>query len=169
MKLIDAIKKRRSIRKFTDEDISQEEIKELIQAARWAPSGGNLYPWIIKAVTGKEAKKISQFSPGVYGDPPVLLVFCIDEKKFEKKGGDEVVKYMDIAIAGQNICLKAMEMDLGSCFIRSFNKRAVSKILELDRRYNPELIITIGYSEETPKPPSKKSIDELVGWVGWNE
>ncbi|MFW5952931.1 MAG: nitroreductase family protein [Candidatus Natronoplasma sp.] len=169
MNLMKIIKKRRSIRKFTDESIEREKIERLMEAARWAPSGGNLQPYVIKSVKGEKVDEIQRFSPGIYGRPLVILVFCVDEKKLEKKGGDEAIKYMDIAIAGENVCLMATEMGLGTCFIRSFNKKAIDKILDLDERYEPELIILVGYPDEEPDDPFKKKLADLVEWEGWDD
>lgn len=54
MELMEAIKNRRSIRKFTDEPVPREKIEKLMEAAMWAPSGQNLQPWYFVALTKKE-------------------------------------------------------------------------------------------------------------------
>ncbi len=167
--ILKVIKERRSIRKYANKEVKKQSIEKLIEAARWSPSGGNLQPYIIKAVRGEKACKVTTFSPGIYGDPPVILVFCIDEKQFKEKGGDEPIKYMDIAVAAQNVCLEATNINLGTCFSRSFNKEAVKKILDIEEKLEPELLVTVGHPDKIPSPPEKKSLDELLEWVDWDE
>lgn len=54
MELMEAIKTRRSIRKFTDEPVPREKLEKIIEAAMWAPSGQNLQPWYFVALTKDE-------------------------------------------------------------------------------------------------------------------
>lgn len=54
MELMEAIKTRRSVRKFTDEPVPREKLEKIIEAAMWAPSGQNLQPWYFVALTKDE-------------------------------------------------------------------------------------------------------------------
>ena len=54
MELMEAIKTRRSIRKFTDEPVPMEKIEKILEAAMWAPSGQNLQPWYFVVLTKEE-------------------------------------------------------------------------------------------------------------------
>ncbi len=76
---------------------------------------------------------------------------------------------MDIAVAAQNVCLEATNVDLGTCFCRSFNKEAVKKILDIEERLEPELLLTVGHPDEVPSPPEKKTFEEISEWVDWDE
>lgn len=166
--ILDVIKERRSIRDYKEGDLSKENIKTLLEAARWAPSGSNIQAWRIYIVRGKKLGAIKKFSPGLLSDPPVIFVLCADVEEAEDKGGKlskDVLTKMDIAIAAQNICLQATAMDLGTCYIGSFNKKATAEILELPDHHVPELILTIGKPKKIPEPPKRKSSDELTMWV----
>lgn len=171
MEVSQAIKERRSIRSFKKEKVPKEEIKKLIEAAVWAPSGSNLYSWQIKVVRGSKKRNVERFSPGLMGNPPVLLVLCNDDEKSleSSKLAKEVLSIMDIAIAAQNICLQATDMGLGTCYIGSFNKKAVKEILDLPDKIRPVLILSLGYPKKVPEPPSKKDVEETVEWIGWND
>jgi len=105
------------------------------------------------------------------GKPPVLLVFCNDDEKSLKssKLAKEVLSVMDIAIAAQNVCLKATDMGLGTCYIGSFNNKAVKEILDLPKNIRPVLILSVGYPEKVPDAPSKNDVEETVEWVGWKD
>jgi len=166
--LMKVIKRRRSIRDYKDKEISEESIKTLLEAARWAPSGSNIQAWRIYVVRGEKLESIKKFSPGLLSNPPVIFVLCADVEEAEDKGGKlskDVLTKMDIAIAAQNICLQAASMDLGTCYIGSFNKKATKEILELPDHHVPELILTIGKPKKIPDPPKRKSLDELTRWV----
>lgn len=166
--VLDVIKERRSIRDYKDEDLSDENIETLLEAARYAPSGSNIQAWRIYVVKDKKLDSIKKFSPGLLSDPPVIFVLCADVKEAEDKGGKlskDVLTKMDIAIAAQNICLQAASMDLGTCYIGSFNKKATREILELPDNHVPELILTVGKPEKIPKAPKRKRLDELIKWV----
>ncbi len=170
MDLFEVIKKRRSVRSFKKEEVSQNKIRKLVESAIWAPSGSNIYAWGIKVVRGKLAEKIKKFSPGLYGDPPVLMVICVDKKIALEEGGEmgrEILSFMDVAIAAQNICLQATEIELGTCIVRSFNQKAVQKILGLSEKIVPELIVSVGIPENFPQTPPKKEVEEVVEWIGW--
>lgn len=166
------LKERRSIRSFKDDEVSKDQINKLIEAAVWAPSGGNIQAWKVMAVKGKPADDIKRFSPGLLGDPPVLLVICTNKEEALEKGGElgrDVLGLMDVAIAAQNICLQATSMNLGTCIVRSFNQNAVQKILELPEDIVPELIISVGIPEKIPGAPPKREPEDVVKWMGWND
>lgn len=170
--IMEVIKKRRSIRDFTDQDIPKQDIKKLIEAARWAPSGSNIQAWRIYVVRGEKVESIKKFSPGILSNPPIIFVMCADIEEAEDKGGKlskELLTKLDIAIAAQNICLQATSMDIGTCYIASFNKEATKEILGMPDNHQPELVLTVGKPEKTPNPPKRKNLDELTRWVGWND
>ncbi len=124
MHVLDTIKRRRSVRLYTEQAIEEDKLKKLVEAAIWAPSAGNIHAWNLVVVQRKEdIELIKAVSPGMLSNSPALMVLCADREKAYGKGGKEgeVLSKMDIAIAAQNICLEATELGLGSCIIRWFN------------------------------------------------
>ena len=90
------------------------------------------------------------FSPGLSGKPPVILVICSDLEKARKKGGRNSESYgclMDASMAAENLMLKAVELGLGTCAIKSYNETAVRRILCLPERYRIEMLVSIGYPQ----------------------
>lgn len=171
MKFLDifkVIKERRSIRKFKSNPVPDEHIFSLLEAARWAPTAGNIQPWrfiIIKDPT--KIGLIKNFSPGLIGEPPLLIVICSDRKKAAEVGGKFAAEYtsiVDCAMATQNILLTAYALGLGTCVVKSFASVAVKEILGIPDGVEPELLVAVGYPDEKPKPPPKIPLEEIVYW-----
>jgi len=160
MRVFEVIKGRRSIRKFEDRSIEKEILQKLVEAGIWAPTGGNAQTWVFIIVTDRgRIQKIKAVSPGILGTPNALIVVCQDKKLAYKKGGElgrDTLSIMDAAMASQNIMLQAYDEGLGSCPVLSFHKRGVQILLNLPERIVPELLISLGYSAESPKPPKRK-------------
>lgn len=170
MQVFDIIKKRRSVRFYTDEAIEEAKLKKLVEAAIWAPSAGNIHAWNIVIVQRKQdIERIKAVSPGVLGNATALVILCADREKAYDKGGEvgrDVLSIMDIAIAAQNICLEAIELGLGSCIIRSFNQAAVRELLDLPKNIAPELVVSLGYPRSIPNPPSRRTAeDTVIRWI----
>jgi nitroreductase len=157
--MLDIIKSRRSIRRFQDKPIPPDVIQDLLEAARWAPSGGNSQPWaflVIQDPTG--LRKVKMFSPGLGGDPVALLIVCSDQSI------EASTAIMDVSMATQNVMLAATEKGLGSCCVRSGNQKALQLLLKLPSHMVPELTVTLGYPAESPDAPSRRPIEEVVHW-----
>jgi len=69
---------------------------------------------------------------------------------------------MDVAMAAQNMILAAYSLGIGSCPVASFNKAAVRELLEIPEHVEPVLIVSLGYPEEWPRPPARRSLEEVV-------
>jgi nitroreductase len=157
--MLDIIRTRRSIRRFQDDPIPPDLIYELLEAARWAPSGGNSQPWVFVVVREPDnVRKVKMFSPGLGGDPAALLIMCSDQSV---KGSTAI---MDVSMATQNVMLAATERGLGSCCVRSLNQGALQLLLKLPSHMVPELTISLGYPAESPKPPRRRPIEEIAHW-----
>ena len=154
--IFEIIKKRRSIRRFQKKVIEEDKIKQVLEAAIWAPSAGNLQPWVFIAVKNpKTLEKIKVVSPGMFDIPAAIIVVCRDMQIAEKSGNPEL-SIFDIAMASQNILLTAYELGLGSCPVKSFNQKAIQVLLDLPEHVVPELLITLGYPAEQPSPRERR-------------
>ena len=155
-----AIRVRRSIRRFQEKAIPDDVLVRLVEAGAWAPTGGNAQTWIFIVVNEKSRiEKIKAISPGLLGDPTALIVVCQDKELAYKKGGElgrDTLSIMDAAIASQNIALQASAEGLGSCLVLSFHKKGIQRLVSLPEHIVPELLITLGYPAESPTPPKRK-------------
>jgi len=165
MELEKAILERRSIRQFTDTDIPPEELEKLVHAGIWAPTAGNIQSWLFFCVTRPEQiHNIQVVSPGMLGNPKALICVCSDlDRAYDKAGkGGKTLALFDCAMAAQNIMLRAHDMGIGSCVVRSFNQAAVRTILKAPSYVQPELIIMLGHPARVPRPPRRN--DDVLFW-----
>ncbi|AEG59138.1 nitroreductase family protein [Desulforamulus ruminis] len=88
MEVLEAIQARRSIRKFKSEALSDDLIRELLEAGRLAPSGMNIQPWRFVVVKSPEAReKLRSATPLAFvAQAPVVLAVCVDKQSFSQVG-----------------------------------------------------------------------------------
>ncbi|AGK62009.1 Nitroreductase [Archaeoglobus sulfaticallidus PM70-1] len=165
----EVILKRRSIRKFRDQEVEEDKIRKIVEAGIWAPSAGNMQPWVFVVVRNKKnIEKIKAMSPGMFDLPAVIIAVCRDmglAGNFE-----ENISIFDVAMAAQNMLLMACDLGLGACPVRSFNQKAVQVLLDLPEHIVPELLVTLGYPDESPSPPERRKgvvFLEKYGGDGW--
>lgn len=168
MDVFQAIRERRSVRSFTDEPITREQLHAVMEAATWAPTGGNIQAWCFVVITdpGRIAD-IKAFSPGMLSDPKAVVVACSDLERAAGRGGrlaHEILTLCDVSMACQNMMLAAHALGLGSCVIRSFSPVAVSKLLGLPDTVRPELLVALGHPTRVPPAPRRRPQEEVVHW-----
>ena len=172
--MTDIIRERRSIRRFTEQPIEQEKLEEIIEAARWAPSWGNLQCSEIVIVKETDKKKklaelLSAKNPAtkVMENGPLVIVVCGRPGKSGYYKGKQQTRYQhwfmyDLGIVSQNICLKAYELGLGSVMVGSFDHPKVEELLNVPAGCEVVALIPIGYPGHSPSPPKRKAVEDFV-------
>ena len=168
MKVFEAIKKRRSIRKFNPtKEVTDEQIEKLLEAAHWAPSAGNLQSWFFIIIRNQKTKKElvkATLGQNFIARASVVIVSCADLKRSASRysnRGKLLYAIQDATIATQNIWLAATEMGLGAVWVGAFDEDKVSCIFELPSHLRPIAIMPIGYPTESPPPPLRRKIQEI--------
>jgi len=171
MGVIDLIRDRRSIREYINKDIPYEDILEIIEAARWAPSSGNLQNWYFVIVKNRDTiEKIAKATGQEFvKDSNTIIVVCSDDKLVESLYGDRGKMYaiQNVAAAIQNMLLVATEKGIGTCWVGAFDEDMVKSIIEAPKEISIHAIITLGYYSKKPEPPKRKSLDEIVFFEKW--
>jgi nitroreductase len=166
--VFEAIRGRRSIRTYTKEEVSEESVKKLIDAARLAPSAGNIQPWefvIVKDAERKRKLSVAALDQRFIEDVPIVIVICANEERSSWRYGQRgraLYCLQDTAAAAQNILLAAHALGLGTCWIGAFREKGVRKALNMPTSVKPVAIIPVGHPAEKPEAPSKRSIREIV-------
>lgn len=155
--------KRRSIRKYKQDSVSQENINKLIKAAQAAPSARNYKPAEYIVVTDREyLDKITTVHPyaNMLKQAPLAIIVCGDTKKQPIEG----YIAQDCSAAIQNILLEATNLELGSCWLGVWpNDDRIEPLRELFNippNIVPFSIIALGYPDEVKD--SNNNFDENV-------
>lgn len=177
MDAIKAIEDRRSIRKYKDIKVSKEQILDILNAGRLAPSAKNRQPWYFVKV-GTEMKneiadlmiKYAQnknkdgrlysvsFTANVIKEAPVFILIL-------KSKDDEWDRYdtLSVGAAIENMCLRSTELNLGTLWIGDTDF-VENEILDMTKHNDMELVssLVIGYPNQEPKMRPRKDLEEIV-------
>ena len=199
MDVSEAIKKRRSIRKFKPDPIPEEKIRLLLESARLAPSGTNTQPWrfiIVKDNGTKKKLQEAAHNQRHVKSAPVIIVCCADLKAFKEfservdeliesgalpertrevfipylsKGMDTVTKdalivaaAANVAIAVEHIVLQAVEIGLGTCWVRWYEDNKVKEILGIPEHVEVMALLPVGVPDEDPSQRPRQKLDKIV-------
>lgn len=167
MNVKEAIEKRRSIRKYQKKEVPETVLKDLIDAARLAPSGNNAQPSRFVIIRDMERlKKAEMFKQPFVYTASAVIVCCADPEAYtEIKGKDDynnVRAIRDLGIASSFIVLRATELGLGTCFVGWVRKEKLKKMLKLPERYVLPYVIVVGYADEEPEQRPRKEMDEVL-------
>lgn len=149
--MIKAIEKRRSIRKYKNQQVEQSKIDELLRAAMLAPSAMNLMPWYFTVITNREKlNEIPTYHPytNMMKTAPCAIIVS-GSREITKK---DAFIYCDCSAAIMNILLSATDLDLGTCWCAiapdENRMQAFRKHFDLGEELLPVAIIALGYPDE---------------------
>ena len=156
MELNEVLLKRRSIRKFTDEPVSEEDVLKLLHAGMSGPSACNRTPWEFFVVTNPEIlEKLRKSARYSKIKAPLAIVVC---GNLSKALPLQLSPFwiQDCSAATENILLKATDLGLGAvwCGVHPMKRaeKNVSEALSLSEKLVPLNIIHIGHPAEFPEP-----------------
>jgi nitroreductase len=168
MDVIEAIKKRRSIRQYLDKDVPEEALSTILECARLAPSAGNRQPWVFVVVKTKAVKDLLMAASGnqpSIGQAPVVIVVCADPEvsgaRYEDRGRT-LYCFQDTAAAIENMMLAAVSFGLGTCWVGAFKETEVRKALDLPHNLRPVAMFPLGYPAQERGPRDLRPCEETV-------
>ena len=179
--MIELIEKRRSIRKYLNQPVEDERIKQLLELARLAPSGSNTQPWqFIVVKSDSTRQKLAEVSHQQQWmmSAPVFIVCVADIRSRIKDDPDLMVDetspqpelkqiIRDTSIAIDHILLGAVALGLGSCWVAWFDQAEIRPVLKIPGDKYVVGIITLGYPGETPAARPRKKLDEIIHYEQW--
>lgn len=166
--IVEVIKKRRSVRAFKGDPVPEKVLAQILDAARWAPSAGNLQPWEFYVVRNQDTKKgLAKAALGqmFLAEAPVVIVVCAvparSGRRYRERG-EKLYCLQDTAAAVQNILLAAAGFGLGSCWVGAFDEEGARRVLGLGPDLRPVAMVPLGYPAEAPSAPGRRSLEEIV-------
>lgn len=177
MEALECIKTRRSVRKFKDQAVSEQTVRELVEIAAYAPSWKNSQPTRYIAIFDEELKTrianecVMNF-PGNTSNIEncsVLIVQAVKHGRsgFERDGSFSTKKedrweVFDAGISAQTFMLAAHEKGLATVIMGIFDPDLVADVIDLEDGLIVTSLIALGYPDQDPKMPPRKSVDDLL-------
>ena len=175
MEALEAIKTRRSIRKYKPDPIDDETLGKVMEAARWAPSWANTQCWrfiVVRDSRIKEqlAETISEKNAAIPAilSAPLAIAMCAKLGRAGYYGGDKLATdkgdwfMFDVALATQNLLLAAHALGLGTVVIGAFHARKAAGLLEVPEGFCVVALIPLGYPDQEPVLRPRKELSEIV-------
>ncbi|GAB4540325.1 MAG: nitroreductase family protein [Thermodesulfovibrionia bacterium] len=167
MTVFDAVKERRSIRKFLPKEIPHDIIERLMEALIWAPSAGNLQARKFYFVFKKEVKDDiarAALNQNFIAKAPLVIVACTDNNIRLHYGerGVNLYAIQDVSASIMGMMLVAHELGLGTVWVGAFHEDVVSSILNLPRNLRPVAIVPVGYPSAIPRAPERVSREYAI-------
>jgi len=177
------LKGRRSVRKYLNEPVSPQAVREVLEAATWAPSAKNGQQWRFTVLSGSAKKEFttvfrrelnrlseklgmnqmgSSFnSCRIMEEAPVLIVVwnSNDVKELEESS------LQSVAAAIQNMLLKAQSLELGSLWICDVFYATKALTNHVNKPWKLVAAVTLGWPAETPQPRTRKTVDEIAEFL----
>ena len=172
MRTMEHFRNRRSVRRFTSEDVPDEVINEALEAGNLAPSAGNLQARDFIIVRDGERKRVladAAHSQRFLADAPVVIVCCANLDRIAEYGprGRELYCIQDVAAAVQNMLLYLADAGYGACWVGAFNEKKVSDLLRLPLNVRPLTMLPVGRPSGEGRSPPRLGIDALVHHEEW--
>ena len=181
MEFTDVVKLRRSVRKFSNQEVEKEKIEQILECARLAPSWANKQCWSFIVVKDKEKIELLSKAAGTvniwFKKAPIMIVACGDPKLSGIRKGIEYFM-VDVAISMEHLVLAATDLGLGSCWIGAFEEEKIKDVLGIPNNIRVVAITPIGYPAEKVgvqetitrvilRSKKRKPLDEIVHYDKW--
>jgi nitroreductase len=184
MDLFEAMKTRRSVRKYSDKPVEEEKLQQVLASVPMAPSWANYQCWRLVVVKDKAMKeKISAlsyvesfFAPKGYksnpsmkalADAPVVIVLCADPEKSGVIWGQNYY-LVDTGLAAQNMMLAARGLGLGTVFVGIYDEDKLKNLLHIPPSIRIVGLFPLGYPvEEKKEGPARKPLQEICFYEEW--
>ena len=162
MDVIEAIRTRRSIRRFKSEPLPEEHLKKILEAAQQAPSAGNKQPWRFIVVSDSDTKdrlgKIARNQTWISDAGVIIVALAMDKKSPQIY---ERWAERDVMIAVEHMVLSAWSLGYGTCWIGAFTEEDVKELLGIPKEMTVINLLPIGVPDVNPEKKSRKPFEEI--------
>lgn len=184
--MLNTIFNHKSIRKFKNISISENDLHEILEAGTRASTTGNMQIYSIIVTCDEEMKK--KLAPTHFNQPmvtqaPVLLTFCADINRFNKwcksrnaePGYDNFLWFtnavIDAMLVAQNCCIAAEDKGLGICYLgtTTYTADKIIEILNLPKGVIPVTTVVMGYPDENPGLTDRLPLEGIVHYETYKD
>ena len=173
MKFLELNKKRHAIKHFTDQPVDPKDVRTAIEIATLAPSAHNSQPWKFVVVRQKNAE-LAKLAYGANYDQvmeaPVTIALFTDTDlqnlpaEFARYDVQQTSDYLALnaGLVAMNLVLALTDQGIGTNIILGFDKSKINEVLDIEERFRPEVLITVGYAAEKVEPSYRLPVDEII-------
>lgn len=162
--ILEAIKKRQSVRIYQEKEVPEEILKEVLEAGRLAPSANNQQAWGFIVVKDKELRKKLVpvcMNQRFVAEAPIVIAGCGTNLSYVMPNGEPAYP-IDLAIALDHMSLQAAFLGLGTCWIGAFYQDEVKEILGVPEYVRIVSLLTLGYPGKLYIKTGRKPLSEII-------
>lgn len=162
---------RRSVRAYRPDPVPEDLLREVLEAARLAPSACNRQPFRVVVLTtrDREADLLRVYPEPWFVEAPVVLAVCaVPAEAWTRSRHDGwSAAETDATIATDHLLLAAAERGLGTCWVAAFDPVAAREVLGLPADVVPVAFTPLGWPADAPGPKERRPLEELVRYERW--
>jgi len=163
MQVEQAIQQRRSVRSYRAEEVPEEKLHKVLEAARLAPSGHNAQEWRFVVVRDRQKREQLAEAAGQSFIAEAPVVIAAVSLSPDRVMSCEVPSYaVDLAIAVDHMTLQAVELGLGTCWIGAFQQNEAKKVLNIPEPLKIAALLPLGFPADASREKTRKSFKEVV-------
>jgi len=156
MDVMEAINNRRSVRKYSDREVNENDVLKLLEAARLAPSARNIQNRKFVVLNDVNDELVDACNGQSWISTSSVVIAGVVDPSVNKWADT------DMAIAFTHMVLEAVELGLGTCWIGAFDEEKVRKIIDAPQKMKIYALLSVGYpATESKQMVSKKPIDDI--------
>ncbi len=171
--LLEILKRRRSVRVYQDRPVERDTHLAILEAARAAPSAGNLQAFqlvVVQDSANKHELSHAALDQKHVESAPAVVVFFADPGRSATYGARaDLYSRQDATIACAHAQLAATALGLGCCWIGAFYPDTIRQLLKAPAGLEPVALLTVGYPAEQPVATERRPLDEMVRWEGFQQ
>jgi len=176
---MELVRTRRTVRKFTEDEVSTDQLNTVLEAARWTPSWANTQCWEIIVVTRQDLKEslqqtLAKGNPAskAVAQAPVVLAICGRLKTAGYYKGEVTTKFgdwllFDLGLVSQTISLAAHSLGLSSVMVGLLDHDQAAKVLQVPEGNELVTLMPLGHPAQEPKTPERRSIEDFTHRETW--
>ncbi|MBI2329466.1 MAG: nitroreductase family protein [Chloroflexi bacterium] len=169
MQFLELIEQRYSARSYKPDPVEADKLQQVLEAARLAPTRHNQQPFqLIVIHTANREAELRRIYPGAhFVQAPIVICACgIVAQDFVSRGR-QGRRELDVGVVMDHLSLAATSLGLGTCWIGAIDFTAAREVLGLPEGVDPIVFMTLGYTDDPPRPKTRKALTELVRYEHW--
>ena len=159
------IRARYSCRAYRSDPVAEDQLAQVLEAARLAPTADNRQPFrlVVIRTAGREQELQRVYGKDWFVQAPLVIAACgVPAENWVRKQDGKNYNDVDVAIVMDHLILAAADLGLGTCWIAAFDPAAARELLELPKGVEPVAFTPLGHPADAPRQKTRKKSDVLV-------